>query len=187
MNAKESTVGFIDEHITDTTTRTFVIEKVALLENRGYSFDRAAASLELAVRRCSGNVTLPFEIVSYHVSDRGDFGKPNSHICEAIVKIRVGGEEIHKVSDGSGPIHALDGAIRSALEETFKDLNGVKLLDYSVKMLNGAPGAAANISVLIQSGRGTETWWTIGVSQNVIEASLLALVDSFEFALVHGG
>ena len=91
------------------------------------------------------------------------------------------------MSDGSGPIHALDGAIRSALEETFKDLNGVKLLDYSVKMLNGAPGAAANISVLIQSGRGTETWWTIGVSQNVIEASLLALVDSFEFALVHGG
>lgn len=106
------------------------------------------------------------------------------HQCEATLRVTVGDETFHEVAEGNGPLNALDSALRLALRRRFKKLDSVSLCDYSVRMLNGAPGTAAKTSVLIESSDGQRSWRTVGVSQNVIEASLKALVDSFEYALL---
>lgn len=184
MNTKQARVSVLSHilrvRILDSEMRK-VLRKVARLEQSGYSFENAPASLELLLYRLFSGKPMPFLVESYHVSIRGGAG---SHQCEATLKIKIGAKSFHEVAEGNGPLNALDCALRQALKRRFKKLDAVGLTDFSVRMLNSAPGTAAKTSVLIESSNGEKTWRTMGVSQNVIEASLKALVDSFEYALV---
>ena len=122
-----------------------------------------------------------FSVVDYHVSMRGD---GTSSTCEATVKVKVGKKIHHTVADGDGPVNALDGALRSALAQSFPKLERIQLTDYKVRILDGVAGTGAKTRVLIQSTDGKREWGTVGVSENIITASLQALVDSMEYALL---
>ncbi len=162
-------------------TRT-ITARIKERENLGYEYEAAEASLALLIRAVLDNrPTPPFQVETYHVSMRGN---PNSSICEATVKVRVGDIVHHTVADGDGPVNALDGALRSALVQSFPQLAGIRLTDYKVRILDGVAGTAAKTRVLIESSNGHEEWGTVGVSENIITASLHALVDSMEFALL---
>ena len=105
-------------------------------------------------------------------------------ICEATIKVRVGTERAHTVAEGDGPVNALDGALRSALVKFYPGLQDVRLTDYKVRIVNSTVGTAATTRVLIESTDGVASWTTIGVNDNIIEASLQALVDSLEYGLL---
>ena len=105
-------------------------------------------------------------------------------VCEATVKVRVGDKIAHTVAEGDGPVNALDGALRSALVRFYPHLTKIQLTDYKVRILDSTTGTAARTRVLIESTDGRKEWGTVGVSGNIIEASLQALVDSIEYALL---
>jgi 2-isopropylmalate synthase len=165
-----------------------ITTRVKEQENLGFEYEAAEASLALLIRsvlspsKDSGKQPA-FTVDSYHVSMRGDTSRS---ICEATVKIRVGDAVHHTVAEGDGPVNALDGALRSALAKSFPILRKVKLTDYKVRILDGIAGTGAKTRVLIQSTDGKRDWGTVGVSENIITASLQALVDSMEFALLKG-
>ncbi|TME10278.1 MAG: citramalate synthase, partial [Chloroflexi bacterium] len=102
--------------------------------------------------------------------------------AEATVKVEVGDEVYHTAASGNGPVNALDAALRKALIPSFPALKGVRLLDYKVRILDGGAGTAATTRVLVESGKGSRRWATVGCSSNIIEASLEALLDSLEYA-----
>jgi 2-isopropylmalate synthase len=112
---------------------------------------------------------------------RGEGGKS---VCEATIKVQVDGKEAHIVADGDGPVNALDKALREALAEFYPQVKKIKLTDYKVRILDSATGTAAKTRVLIQSSDGKDEWGTVGVDDNIIEASLQALVDSMEYRLM---
>jgi len=157
-----------------------MLKKVKALEHEGYEFEAADGSLALLIRRALRHEEKPFDVESYHVSMRSD---GRSSVCEATVKVVVAGDHAHTVAEGDGPVNALDGALRSALLKFYPDLASVRLTDYKVRIVNSSSGTAAVTRVLIESGDGTSSWTTIGVHENIIEASLQALVDSLEFGL----
>ncbi len=162
-------------------TRT-ITAKVKELEGQGYEYEAAEASLALLIRGVLNHITtLRFTVESYHVSMRND-GKES--LCEATVRVKVGKDIHHTVAEGDGPVNALDGALRSALAKAFPRLKKVNLTDYKVRILDGVAGTAAKTRVLIQSTDGKREWGTVGVSENIITASLQALVDSMEYALL---
>ena len=159
-----------------------ITAKIKDLENRGYEYEAAEASLALVIRSVlSQNPAPNFTVDSYHVSMRGN---GQSSVCEATIKVRVGDTTHHTVAEGDGPVNALDGALRSALAKSFPALKKIKLTDYKVRILDGLEGTAARTRVLIASSDGSREWGTVGVSENIITASLQALVDSIEFALL---
>jgi len=127
------------------------------------------------------NPELLFTVDTYHVSMRRD---QRESICEATVRVRVGNEVAHTVAEGDGPVNALDGALRRALVKFFPRVKSIELTDYKVRIINGTTGTAAKTRVLITSSDGKREWGTVGVSENIIEASLQALVDSMEYALL---
>ena len=120
-------------------------------------------------------------VEAYHVSMRRDGA---SSVCEATIKVRVGHEVAHKVAEGDGPVNALDSALRMALEKFFPQLKHVKLTDYKVRILDSSTGTASRTRVLIESSDGKAEWGTVGVHDNIIEASLQALADSMEYRLM---
>ena len=107
--------------------------------------------------------------------------------CEATVKVSVNGERVHTVSEGDGPVNALDGALRKALEKFYPSLKKIHLIDYKVRVINPAEATAAKVRVVIKSTDGEDLWGTVGVSGNIIEASWQALVDSVEYKLFKDG
>jgi 2-isopropylmalate synthase len=110
-------------------------------------------------------------------------GPEGTPVTEATVKVRVNGVMQHTASEGDGPINALDAALRKALLPAFPALAGVQLVDYKVRVVNPKEGTAARVRVVIESRDGTDVWSTVGVSENVVEASWLALADSIEYKL----
>ncbi|HLP75625.1 MAG TPA: citramalate synthase [Candidatus Paceibacterota bacterium] len=159
-----------------------ITAKVKELEANGYEYEAAEASLALLIRgEMDHNPELLFTVETYHVSMRRD---KKESICEATVRVRVGDKIAHTVAEGDGPVNALDGALRNALVKFFPKLKNVQLTDYKVRIINGATGTAAKTRVLIASTDGKREWGTVGVSTNIIEASLEALVDSMEYALL---
>ena len=158
-----------------------ILAQVVSLEAQGYQFEAAEASFDLLVRRIAGAFRPHFERIKYHiaVSTLGE-GLP---ITEAAVKIRVQDRERHEVAEGDGPVNALDAAMRKALNGTFPNLRDMRLIDYKVRVVNSEAGTAARIRVIIESADQHDTWGTIGVSENIIEASWLALVDAIEYKL----
>jgi 2-isopropylmalate synthase len=159
-----------------------ITAKIKERENLGYEYEAAEASLALLIRGVlDHDPELLFTVDAYHVSMRGD---ARGSVCEATVKVRVGDVVHHTVADGDGPVNALDGALRSALGRSFPRLRRISLTDYKVRILDGLAGTGAKTRVLIQSTDGRREWGTVGVSENIISASLEALVDSMEYALL---
>lgn len=179
---KARTLGFdLDESKPEVKA---ILQRVKELEHDGFEFEAAEASLALLIRGLlEGRPELLFTLEAFHVSSRGN---DKSSICEATVKVRVGDVVHHTAADGDGPVNALDGALRSALARSFPRLAKVKLTDYKVRILDGVAGTAARTRVLITSSDGNREWGTVGVSGNIIAASLNALVDSMEYALLNG-
>ena len=165
----------------DTPELKSILNRVKELEHEGYEFEAAEASLALLISKSLKKRDESFSVETYHVSMRRD---TKETICEATVRVRVGDKVHHEVADGDGPVNALDAALRAALVKSFPKLEKITLTDYKVRILDTATGTAAKTRVLIQSTDGKRDWGTVGVSENIIEASLQALVDSMEFALL---
>ncbi|MCE9611023.1 MAG: citramalate synthase [Chthoniobacter sp.] len=159
-----------------------ILAEVKRLEAEGYEFEAAEASFELLVRRSLGQQRPLFELEEYHCSFRRA-AQAHWNKCEATVKLRVNGQPHYTVAEGDGPVNALDGALRQALRPSYPGIDAIKLDDFKVRISNGQLGTAARTRVLIDSTDGDEHWGTVGVSDNIIEASWLALVDSFEYKL----
>ena len=159
-----------------------ILEEVKRLEHKGYEFEAAEASFELLVRRVLSSPVPFWELLEYHCtyirSVRNQY-----ETCEATVKLRVADQDIYMVAEGDGPVNALDGALRKALTPTYPEIQNIRLTDYKVRIIGTISGTAARTRVLIDSSDHHETWSTVGVSDNIIEASWLALVDSYEYRL----
>ena len=158
-----------------------MLARIKELEHQGYEFEAADGSLALLIRQALATRIRPFVVEAYHVSLRRE---ADTSVCEATVKVRVGKELAHTVADGDGPVNALDAALRAALVKFYRQLEQVRLTDYKVRIIDSRSGTAAKTRVLIASTDGTSEWGTVGVNENIVEASLHALVDSFEHALV---
>ncbi len=159
-----------------------VLEEIKQLEAQGFTFEGAEASVDLMLRRTHPAYVPSFEMVDYSVTVQRRRGR--GLMAEATVKVRVGPQIMHTVADGNGPVNALDDALRKALSGVYPQINGVKLEDYKVRILDGENNTAATTRVLIDSRRGAETWSTVGASPNIIDASWRALADSMEYALL---
>jgi len=160
-----------------------VLDRVQDLENEGYQFEAAEATFVLLVEKLAGRYRPAFERLGYRVSVAGGPAPEPAPVTEATVKLRVGSAVEHAVSEGDGPVNALDAALRKALEPHFPGLRGMDLVDYKVRVINARAGTAARVRVVIQSKDGGDDWGTVGVSENVIEASWLALLDAFDHKL----
>jgi 2-isopropylmalate synthase len=163
-----------------------VLSEVCRLENEGWQFEAAGASFDLLVDRCAGTFRPAFEKLSYNVaveSRDGAAGAAAEVTTEATVKLLVDGVQRHEVAEGDGPVNALDAALRKALAATYPAVERMHLLDYKVRVINAQEGTAAKVRVSIESTDGEHVWGTVGVSENVIEASWLALADSFHHCL----
>lgn len=158
-----------------------VLAEVCRLENDGWQFEAAGASFDLLVDRLAGTFQPLFTRERYNidVESRGD----GDIRTLATVKLLVTGGPRHEVAEGDGPVNALDAALRKALEPVYPVIARMHLLDYKVRVINGQEGTAAKVRVSIESTDGERVWGTVGVSENVIEASWLALADSFHYFL----
>jgi 2-isopropylmalate synthase len=165
----------------DKALMTKILNRVQDLEHAGYEFEAAEASFDLLVKKAAGLYKPWFERLAYRVNieARAD-GVPAT---EATVKLRHGDQVVFEVSEGDGPVNALDGALRKALLPAYPNLASMQLVDYKVRVVNPKAGTAARVRVVIESRDGTDVWGTVGVSENVVEASWLALADSIEYKL----
>jgi 2-isopropylmalate synthase len=167
----------------DRETLDRILSEVVIKENQGYQFEAAEGSFDLLVRRCSGTYTKHFETVKYQVL-AGDLNPQASEpYAEAILKVQVEDRVLVEAAEGHGPVNAMDAALRKVLLPFYPQLDSMKLVDFKVRVVNAQAGTAAHIRVNIESADDTTTWRTIGVSENIIEASWLALVDAFEHKL----
>ena len=165
----------------DSAALAGVLDTLKTLEHKGYHFEVADGSLELLLRRATGWEPDYFDLESFRVIADHDRG----HLTEATVKVRVGDRRILAVAEGNGPVNALDSALRSAIGDAFPELAGIHLVDYRVRVLDTGTGTAAVTRVLIDTTDGEALWTTIGVSENIIEASWQALFDSVVYGLLH--
>lgn len=160
-----------------------ILDELKVLENQGFQFEGAEASFELLMRKAKGNEPKFFDLIGFRVID--EKRKENEPpLSEATIMIKVGGHVEHTASVGNGPINALDNALRKALVKFFPELQKVGLIDFKVRVISAGEGTAASVRVLIESGDGRDKWGTVGVSQNVVEASWQALVDSINYKLL---
>ncbi|MFZ0034682.1 MAG: citramalate synthase [Sedimentisphaerales bacterium] len=158
-----------------------ILTRVQELENEGYQFEAANASFDLLIKKTLGTYKPSFELLKYYVTvERSTSGEM---LSEASVKLKVGSKVQHVVGEGDGPVNALDAALRKALENLYPAIRDIHLIDYKVRVVNAKAGTAARVRVIIESRDKNSTWGTVGVSENVIEASWLALVDSVEYKL----
>lgn len=163
-----------------------VLKKMKIMEHEGFQFEGAEGSLELLVRKALGSHRPSFELLGFRIIvEKRDADEVP--ISEATIMVKVGDVVEHTAAVGHGPVNALDNALRKALEHFYPQLQEVELLDYKVRVLAGNHGTGSKVRVLIESGDHKETWGTIGVSENIIEASWQALADSIEYKLLQDG
>jgi 2-isopropylmalate synthase len=159
-----------------------ILKEVKRLEHLGYEFEAAEASFELLIRRVLGPTDPFWELLEYHCtyirSVRNAY-----ETCEATVKLHVRNEDVYTVAEGDGPVNALDAALRKALVPVYPVIESITLDDYKVRIIGSSQGTGARTRVLIDSTDHQDNWCTVGVSDNIIEASWLALVDSYEYIL----
>jgi 2-isopropylmalate synthase len=165
-----------NEHVTST------LNNIKELESQGFSFEAAEASAVLLFKRQRPDYKPPFELVDFFVNVERRHGRKT--FAEATVKIKVGDEIFHTAGEGVGPVNALDMAMRKALVGNFPYINEFHLMDYKVRILDGSLGTEAVTRVLIDTQNGFHNWSTVGASPNIIEASWMALADSFEYGLM---
>jgi len=158
-----------------------ILAKIQDLENEGYQFETADASFDLLVKKIIGTYQPFFGLIKYYVTvEKRASGEM---VNEATVKLKVGQEVEHVVGEGDGPVNALDAALRKALEKFYPDIKDMHLIDYKVRVVNAKAGTAARVRVMIESRDKKCAWGTVGVSENIIDASWQALVDSVEYKL----
>ncbi len=172
-----------------------ILAQVVDLENQGYQFEAAEASFDVLMKKCAGTYTPKFERIHSRVSTQCDEqgrsqagntdgqSVPQPLSTEATLKLRVGECVEHVAGEGDGPVNALDNALRKALIPSYPGLAQMKLVDYKVRVINSTEGTAARVRVVIESQDETDFWSTVGVSENIIEASWIALVDAVEYKL----
>lgn len=161
-----------------------ILAEVKRLESEGYEYEAADASFQLLIQRLLKRHKPAFELLEYHTTFRRSgpgSGENVCNTCEATVKIRVDGVDEYTVAEGDGPVNALDSALRKALRPFYSEIDEITLEDYKVRIIASQKGTGARTRVLIVSTDGHNSWGTVGVSDNIIEASWLALVDSFEY------
>jgi len=167
----------------DQETATRVLDGIKELEHHGYMFEAADATLEVLLKKELGTYEPFFLLESFRcIMEKREDGKV---MTEATIKIHVGDERFIATAEGNGPVNALDGALRRAIGRFYPALDAIELTDFKVRVLDEKKGTGAVTRVLIESSDGEKTWGTVGVSENIIEASWEALVDSIEFGLAH--
>ena len=159
-----------------------VLSQIKDLENSGFAFEAADASVDLLLRRTRPDYAKPFELIDFTSSVEHRLGR--GLLAEAVVKVKIGEQVFHEAGDGNGPVNALDNALRKALLQFYPELDRVRLIDYKVRILDSHAATAAGTRVLITSTDGDSTWSTVGASPNIIEASWIALADSLEYFLL---
>ncbi|HEX6962523.1 MAG TPA: citramalate synthase, partial [Lacipirellula sp.] len=170
LSGRSNIVALAEKHnlSQDKELMNRVLREIVEMENRGYQFEAAEASFELLVRRLAGSFTPHFELLKYTTTVENREGQP---ITEAAVKLRIGDKIRHEVAEGDGPVNALDAALRKALNGHFPNLADVHLVDYKVRVINSEAATAASVRVVIESRDELDAWGTVGVHENVIEAS----------------
>jgi 2-isopropylmalate synthase len=160
-----------------------ILDNLKQLENQGFQFEGAEGSFEILIKKALGQHKKFFELMGFRVivEKSEEEGAP---LSEATIMVRVGDRVEHTAAVGNGPVNALDNAIRKALEKFYPELKEVTLLDYKVRILSSKDGTGAQTRVLIESGDGKSKWGTVGVSENIIQASWQALVDSIDYKLL---
>ncbi|MGE4286100.1 MAG: citramalate synthase [Phycisphaerae bacterium] len=167
---------------TDKELARKILDEVQRLENDGYQFEAANGSFDLLIKRITGEYRPAFELEKLHVDVIQDC---NDHVTtEATIKLSVGGQVEHVVSEGHGPVNAMDKALRQSLEPFYPQIKNMHLFDYKVRVVNGNAATAAKVRVFIESRDMDSVWGTVGVSENVINASWIALKDSIEYKLL---
>jgi 2-isopropylmalate synthase len=159
-----------------------IVQEIKKLEDQGYQFDAAEGSLELLIKKVTGQFEEPFTLESFRVTSEKNRSGPST--SQATIKISVGGDHEITAAEGDGPVNALDNALRKALNKFFPRIQEMGLVDYKVRVIDGSDGTAAKVSVRIESRDPREIWSTVGVSENIIEASWQALVDSVQYKLL---
>ncbi len=158
-----------------------IVSEIKRLEDGGYQFDAAEGSLALLMKKVTGQFEEPFVLESFRVTTEKNRSGPGS--CHATIKISVGQDQEITAAEGDGPVNALDNALRKALTKFYPDIQEMGLVDFKVRVIDGASGTASKVRVRIESRDSKEIWSTIGVSENIIEASWRALVDSIQYKL----
>lgn len=164
-----------------------IVQEIKDLENKGYQFEGAEASFEILMRRAMKKYRPFFNLVAFRVIDEKMERRGGTTTAEATIQIEVEGKMEHTAARGHGPVNALDFALRKALERFYPQIKEVELVDYKVRVLPAGKGTASQVRVLIESRDKTDRWGTVGVSENIIEASWQALVDSLEYKLLREG
>ena len=160
-----------------------ILAEVVAKEAEGYQYEAALGSFDLLVRQQAGTFRPHFETTKYRVIAGDRNAADGAAFAEAVIKLMVRGEIRFEAAEGHGPVDALNNAIRKSLAHDYPDLARMRLVDYKVRVVNFEAGTAARIRVSIESRDDYESWGTVGVSENIIEASWLALVDAFEYRL----
>ncbi|MBV9469697.1 MAG: citramalate synthase [Abitibacteriaceae bacterium] len=168
-----------------------ILKEVKRLESEGYEFEGAEASFQLLVQRTLGHTVGKsqqlFDLLGVRtINEWRPNGKGEAEwITEATLKLGVDGEVMHTAAEGDGPVHALDNALRKALLMVYPEMEAIHLTDFKVRVVNTREGTAAKVRVLIESTNGDQSWSTVGVSTNIIEASWQALTESIEYGLIN--
>lgn len=161
-----------------------ILTKIRELENQGYQFEAAEASFQLLMKKMTGKYKKFFDLLGFKVIDvKHEDGKI---VSEATVMLKVNGVQEHTAAAGDGPVNALDNALRKALLKFYPVIERIHLTDYKVRVINGEQGTAARVRVFIQFQDESSSWQTVGVSENIIEASWEALVSAIEYKLLQG-
>ncbi len=189
LAGKSSVLNKMSELKLDMPKDSKVVQKVLAvvknMEEQGYQFEAAEESFELLLNKTLGKLKKYFDLTGMRVIiEKEHDGKLHS---EATIKVEVGDDTAHTAADGDGPVNALDNALRKALEKFYPQLNEMSLTDFKVRVINAKSGTAAKVRVLIESRDSKTSWTTIGVSENIIEASLQALIDAIEYKLYARG
>lgn len=171
------------EFLKNTELVNNIVSQVKEMEENGYQFATATASLELFVLKALGKRANFFEVLSFRVIEE-QISYNEEHISSAMVKVKVGDRTEISAAEGSGPVNAMDIAIRKALEVFYPNIQGMKLVDYSVKVIDYSSATTAAVRVIIETSDSDSSWTTIGVSTDVIYASWQALTDSIEYKLI---
>jgi 2-isopropylmalate synthase len=160
-----------------------LLELVKRLEHEGYHFENAEASFELQVMRVFKIYRELFHRSGFRIIV--EKSQDDKHLSEATIKVQIGDRMVHTAADGDGPVNALDKALRKAIAEIYPEVSRITLVNYKTHILEDSVGTGAKVRVLIESSDGEHTWGTVGVSENIIEASWEALVDSIEYGLLY--
>jgi 2-isopropylmalate synthase len=158
-----------------------IVREIKKLEDRGYQFEAAEGSLELLIRKVTGQFEEPFALESFRVTIEKN--RSGASTSQATIKISVGDDQEITAAEGEGPVNALDNALRKALTKFFPEIEEMGLVDFKVRVIDGSDGTTAKVRVQIESRDAGEVWSTVGVSENIIEASWQALVDSVQYKL----